>query len=174
MFTSLKEQSLYNALAGFCWGVGCILGPVIGGCICGQQCHMAMGILHQSGFSCCLGPNLHLLLPPLRSKSYSISEGKWKKVYWLGAFLMVTLICLFTIVLSFAGSTWRWQSGGSITLWVLFGLSLIAFSLQQTFTIFTTEEHRLFPVQFLKSRTLTLFYFGTAAGGTGLFLTIIF
>jgi hypothetical protein len=78
------------------------------------------------------------------------------------------------IALSFAGSTWRWQSGGTIALWVLFGLSLIAFAIQQTFTIFTTEEHRLFPVQFLKSRSLILIYFGTAATGASLFMPIYF
>ena len=30
-FTSAKEAPLYNALIGMSWGIGAILGPVIGG-----------------------------------------------------------------------------------------------------------------------------------------------
>jgi MFS family permease len=30
-FTTKTEAPLYNALTGLSWGVGCILGPVIGG-----------------------------------------------------------------------------------------------------------------------------------------------
>lgn len=30
-FTSAKESTLYNALIGMCWGIGAILGPVVGG-----------------------------------------------------------------------------------------------------------------------------------------------
>lgn len=30
-FTTPTEAPLYNALTGLSWGVGCILGPVIGG-----------------------------------------------------------------------------------------------------------------------------------------------
>lgn len=30
-FTAPKEATIYNALTGLSWGVGCILGPVVGG-----------------------------------------------------------------------------------------------------------------------------------------------
>ncbi|KIM94455.1 hypothetical protein OIDMADRAFT_45814 [Oidiodendron maius Zn] len=174
MFTSLKERSLYNALAGFCWGVGCILGPVIGGAFADSNATWRWAFYINLVLAAVSAPIYIFCFPRCDPHPNLIAKEKWKKVDWLGAFLMMTLICLLTIVLSFAGSTWRWQSGGSIALWVLFGLSLIAFSLQQTFAIFTTEEHRLFPVQFLKSRTLILFYFGTEAAGTGLFITIYY
>ena len=102
------------------------------------------------------------------------AKDKWRKVDLVGGFLMAAFISLLMVVLSFAGSAWRWQSGGTIALWVLFGLSLIAFAVQQTFTIFTTEEHRLFPIQFLKSRSLMLIYAATSAAGAGLFMPIYY
>lgn len=90
---------------------------------------------------------------------------KFKEIDWVGAALYAATIVLFMIVLTFSGSTFSWTSGGSIGLWVAFGVCLIAFVLQQGFKLFTSEEHRIFPVRFLKSRTLVLLYIGTGAAG---------
>jgi hypothetical protein len=82
------------------------------------------------------------------------------------------------IVVTFGGSTFAWDSGASIALWVVFGVFLIAFIVQQYFQIFTTNEHRIFPVHFLKSRTLVLLYVATAgaaaAQATTLYYTPLF
>jgi hypothetical protein len=67
------------------------------------------------------------------------------------------------IAVSFGGSTYAWDSGASIALWVVFGVCFISYVLQQYFMIFTSDEHRIFPVHFLKSRSLILLY--TATGG---------
>lgn len=88
---------------------------------------------------------------------------KLKEIDWIGAALYAATVVLFMIVLTFSGSTFAWKSGGSIALWVAFGVCLIAFVLQQGCKIFTSEEHRIFPVHFLKSRTLVLLYIGTGA-----------
>jgi hypothetical protein len=71
---------------------------------------------------------------------------------------------LFIVVVCFSGSTYAWSSSQSITLWAIFGACLIAFILQQAFSIFTTQENRIFPVHFLKSRTLVLLFFATGSG----------
>jgi hypothetical protein len=78
------------------------------------------------------------------------------------------------IVLTFSGSTWRWNSAGPITLWVLFGLSVTSYVLQQSFSILTTPERRLFPVHFTRSRTLMLLYFTTAASATAMSVDIYY
>ena len=78
------------------------------------------------------------------------------------------------IVLSYAGAAWKWNSGGVITLWVVFGISLITYVVQQTFSIFTTEKTRLFPVQFVRRRSFVLQYFGTAAAAAGLFVPVYY
>lgn len=69
------------------------------------------------------------------------------------------------LVLTFGGSTFAWNSPGSIVLWVLFGICLISFILQQGLKLFTSEEHRIFPVHFLRSRTMVLLYIATGAAG---------
>jgi hypothetical protein len=67
------------------------------------------------------------------------------------------------IAVTFGGSTYPWDSGASIALWVVFGVCLISYLLQQYFALSTTYENRIFPVHFLKSRSLILLY--TATGG---------
>lgn len=66
------------------------------------------------------------------------------------------------IAATFGGSTYAWNSGSSIALWVVFGVCLVSYVAQQYFAWFTTTERRIFPVHFLKSRTLVLLYVGTA------------
>ena len=78
------------------------------------------------------------------------------------------------VVLTFSGSTWRWNTSGPIALWVLCGLSTISYVLQQSFAILTTPERRLFPVHFTRSRTLMLLYLTTAASASAMAVSIYY
>lgn len=69
------------------------------------------------------------------------------------------------VVVTFGGSTVAWNSATSIVLWVIFGVCLVALVLQQGIKIFTDDEHRIFPMHFLKSRTLVLLYIATGSVG---------
>jgi hypothetical protein len=81
---------------------------------------------------------------------------------------------IFIVVVSFSGSVYAWGSGPSIALWVVFGACLIAFILQQAFAIFTTTENRIFPVHFLKSRSLVLLFVVTGSGSAAFSITLYY
>lgn len=78
------------------------------------------------------------------------------------------------VTLSFCGSTFAWDSAGSIALWVVWGVCLIAYVVQQAFSIFTTDENRIFPVHFLRSRTLVLLYVATGGAGAAQAITLYY
>lgn len=99
---------------------------------------------------------------------------KISQIDWLGAVLNVLVFILFQVVLILSGSTWRWLSGRNIALWVVFGICLVAYILQQVYCIFTTPEHRLFPIQLLRHRIYVLLYIATACSATTTFLTIYY
>jgi hypothetical protein len=99
---------------------------------------------------------------------------KLAQIDWAGAFLNASTFVLFILVLAFQGPIWSWSSGGAIALWLLFGASLILYGVQQRFTILTTVERRLFPVDFLKSRTMLLAYFTTAASAATTAVTLYY
>jgi hypothetical protein len=113
-------------------------------------------------------------LPKFNAQPRIPGLEKLKHIDWLGAFLNAGTFCLFMVVLTFAGSTWSWDSAGPIALWVVFGVFLISYALQATFSITTTPERRLFPVQFLRSRTMILLYVCTAAAATALAVAIYY
>lgn len=65
-------------------------------------------------------------------------------------------------------------SGQIITLLTLSGILFSLLGIQQTYSIFTTYEHRLFPVQFLKSRILLILFIQSASSGGAVFIPIYF
>jgi hypothetical protein len=168
IFTSPKERPLYNAAIGLCWGAGAILGPLIGGGFAVSNATWRWAFYINLPLAALTAPIFIFLVPKYNPKADVPAMTKLKQIDWVGAALNAAVFTLFQIVLTFSGSTWNWDSAGPIALWVVFGVCLILYGLQQFFSIFTTPETRLFPVQFLKSRTMLLLYFGTAAAATGL------
>ncbi len=99
-------------------------------------------------------------------------KAKLASIDWLSAVLIAATFVLFMVVLTFAGSSWAWDSPTIIILWVFFGLAFIFFALQSYFSFFT--NNRLYPVQFLKRRTMVLLYLCTASSATGLGVTVYY
>lgn len=118
---------------------------------------------------------IYIFVTPKFNAQPTVSgREKLAHIDWIEAFLNAGTFCLFMVVLTFAGSTWPWNSAGPIILWVLFGVFVISYALQSTFSISTTPGRRLFPVQFLRSRTMILLYFTTAATAASLAVTIYY
>lgn len=97
-----------------------------------------------------------------------------KSTDWVGAVLNALVFVLFMLVLTFGGATWAWGSGPTIAVWVVWGVSLMLFILQQAFFTFTDAETRLFPLHLLKSRALVLVCVGTATSATAVASTIYY
>jgi hypothetical protein len=76
------------------------------------------------------------------------------------------------IAVSFGGSTFAWISGASVALWVVFGVCLICFVFQQW--VLVTPNKRIFPVLFLRSRTMLLLYLTTAASSSAMCTTLYY
>lgn len=84
---------------------------------------------------------------------------------------------LFTtgfIAISFGGTIWAWNSAASIALFIVSGILIIFFFLQQIFSIGTTPEKRLFPINFLKSRILVIMFVATACATSTVFIPVYF
>ena len=95
--------------------------------------------------------------------------NKLKVFDWVGSLLIAAVYITYTLALTFGGAQWAWGNYRFIVMIVFFGIILIGFITQQYFAIFTTKERRIFPGQFLRSRTLILIFFTTASTITTLF-----
>ncbi|KAL6904237.1 major facilitator superfamily domain-containing protein [Trichoderma evansii] len=163
IFSTKKEISLYNALAGLSWGIGAILGPVIGGAFSASSATWRWAFYINLPLAALFAPIYFFIFPSFNQRKDLSLVAKLQEIDWIGAVLNGAFFVLFMIAVTFGGSTFQWSSGSAIGLWVVWGVCLLTYVLQQCFSILTTPERRIFPLHFLKSRALVLLYITTAA-----------
>ncbi|KAF2261402.1 MFS general substrate transporter [Lojkania enalia] len=127
-----EERSFYMALIGSCWGIGAILGPVIGRAF-----------------------YINLIISALSAPAY---------VFYLPSIYPSQGV----------GGQWEWDDGRAIATFVVFGVTLVAYVLQQAFALFTNKAHRSFPAHLLRERTQVLLYIETSASITTLYVAMYF
>lgn len=174
IITVEKERGLYMALIAVFWGLGCVLGPLIGGAFAVSAAtwrwafyiNLVIGAVSAPAFILCL-PSI-CLMPDVsrREKLASIDFVG----FVLGAGMWVSFLLAFTM----AGGQWPWNDGRTIATFVVFGVLLALYALQQYFAIFTTPARRAFPGHLLRDRTQVLLYAVTAAGTTSVFVIVYY
>jgi hypothetical protein len=97
-----------------------------------------------------------------------------KRLDWIGVLLNAGLYTSFVLALTFGGTIWSWGDGRTIGTFVACGVILILFALQPFFAVFTTPERRLFPIEFLASRSMILLHIGTACSTTAAFIAMYY
>ena len=172
--TSPKERGTYITLIGFTWGIGAVLGPVIGGAFSISAATWRWAFYINLVVGAAMGPIYVFCLPPLHPiKGVSI-RSRISNLDFVGFVLNSALWVMFTIPLTMAGGQWGWNDGRTIASFVVFGVILVVYALQQYLAIFTTTETRAFPIHLLKSRTQVLLFIGTSANITTLFVVVYF
>jgi hypothetical protein len=124
----------------------------------------------------CIGgacaPVYLFLLPNIDPRPGAKFLQRAKEVDYLGAVLIVGAFVSGVMAVSFGGVTYAWNSGKIIGLFICSGLLFIIFGLQQAYSIFTTPSRRIFPISFIRSRTMLILFCMTACGGTAIFIPI--
>ncbi|KAI0429516.1 major facilitator superfamily domain-containing protein [Xylaria sp. FL1042] len=174
IMTSEKERGFYLSLVGAFWGLGAVLGPVIGGAFSESSATWRWAFYINLPIGALTIPPFLLWLPsfhPLQGVSV------WKRLVTLdivGFILGAGTWVSFLLALTMAGGPWPWKDGRSIATFIVFGVILSVYALQQYFAIFTTPARRLFPGHLLRDRTQVLLYAVTAAGTTSLFVVVYY
>jgi MFS family permease len=172
--TGPKERSIYIAGCALVWGVGCVLGPVIGGSLADSGAGWRWAFYINLLIFAAASPVIVFILEPYNPDPNSTLGEKLKRMDWVGIVLNAGMYTTFVMAFTFGGAQWSWKDGRTIAMIVVFGVLLILFAIQQTFAIFTTPEARIFPVDFLKSKALVLQYIAMSATATALFIPIYY
>jgi MFS family permease len=172
--TGPAERSIYIAGCALIWGIGCILGPVIGGSLADSSATWRWAFYINLIIFGASTPVIIFILKPNDPAPDSTLGEKLKHMDWIGAVLNAGIFTTFVMAFTFGGAVWPWDDGRTIATIVVFGVLVILFAIQQTYTIFTTREDRIFPIDFLKSRDLVLQYIAMSATATGLFIPIYY
>ncbi|KAH8690350.1 major facilitator superfamily domain-containing protein [Phaeosphaeriaceae sp. PMI808] len=163
IFPAPGQRPLYTALISAFWGLGAVLGPVIGGGFAQSKATWRWAFYINLVLAAVTAPIYIYWFPRHGAHRHEKILPRIKNLDWLGALLNAAMYALFITACTYSGSQWLWNSGSVITLWVMTVVTTILFVLQQWTAFLTTKEDRIFPVWCLKSRTLLLLYIGTAA-----------
>ncbi|KAF7945569.1 hypothetical protein EAE96_010336 [Botrytis aclada] len=170
--TTIHERPLYIGGTGMTWGLGTVIGPIIGGAFVDSSAGWRWAFYINLCIGAACAPIYIFLIP-----NYDPCPGvpflhRAKEVDYLGAILIIGAFVSGVMAVSFGGVTYPWNSGKIIGLFVCSGILFIIFGIQQVFTIFTTTSRINFPIEFLKSRTMLILFAMTSAGGTAIFIPI--
>ncbi|KIM94421.1 hypothetical protein OIDMADRAFT_45798 [Oidiodendron maius Zn] len=171
--TTTRERPAYMGGTGVVWGTGTILGPVIGGAFADSSATWRWAFYINLVVFGLLSPAF-LFIPTFQPQPGIPILTKLKQLDWVGAVLNSGLYTSFVIALTFGGTTWAWNSGRTIGTLTACVVILIVFIVQQFFAIFTTPEHRLFPIEFVASRTMVILRITTACASTAMFITLYY
>lgn len=174
VMTEEKERGFYMSLIGVFWGLGAVLGPLIGGAFSdsGATWRWAFYInLVIGGIS---APAFLFYLPSIHPVHGLSIRARLAPIDFVGLLLGAGVWASFLLAFTMAGGQWPWDDGRTITMFVVFGVLLLVYVLQQYFAIFTTPSRRAFPGHLLRDRTQVLLYVVTAAGTTTLFVVVYY
>ncbi|RFU78374.1 hypothetical protein TARUN_3896 [Trichoderma arundinaceum] len=172
--TSRTERGTYISLIAFCWGAGAVLGPVVGGLFSVSSATWRWAFYINLVIGAVTAPIYLFFLPPIHlMKGVSIRD-RVTQLDFVGFILGAGVWVAFTMAATMAGGQWPWNDGRTIATWVVFGVVLVAYVLQQYFTILTTRQNRSFPGHLLRSRTQILLFVVTASSITSQFVVIYY
>ena len=134
--------------------------------------HLLMFLAVFIGALC--APVYLLILPTFDPRPGVPLKKRLIELDYLGTLLMIGACVSGVMAINFGGSIYAWNSGQTIACFVVSGVLFIAFGLQQSFCILTTEETRIFPCQFLKNKTLIILFMQMSASVTVFFVPIYF
>lgn len=174
VMTTEKERGLYMSLIAMFWGLGAVLGPVIGGAFSVSSATWRWAFYINLVIGAVSAPAFIFYLPAIHPMKGVSIRTRIASIDFVGLILGAGVWTSFLLAFTMAGSQWPWKNGRTIATFVVFGVVLVLYIVQQTFSIFTSPAKRAFPVHLLRDRTQVLLYIGTAAGTTSLFVVVYY
>ncbi|POS86687.1 hypothetical protein EPUL_001834 [Erysiphe pulchra] len=170
--TTIKERPLYISFTGLVWGIGTVLGPIVGGAFSvsagGWRWSFYINLI--IGLAC--APIYVFLIPKWHPRPGVSFSERVREMDYVGAVLTIGALFSGVMPISFGGVEYAWSSPEIISMFVCSGVLFIILGIQQVYTIFTTKENRVIPLEFFQSRSMLILFGCTAAGGGVAFLAI--
>ncbi|KAH8650816.1 major facilitator superfamily domain-containing protein [Tricladium varicosporioides] len=174
VLTTAKERGTFITLIGFFWGLGAVLGLAVGGAFSVSSATWRWGFYINLAIGGAMAPIFLLAIPSLSPlKSVPLIE-RMKKLGILGYILSAGICVSFTMAFIMTGGQWSWNNGRTISVIVICGILILAFTLQQYFAVLTITNTRSFLVHLLTSRSQLLLYVSTSANIVTLWVVVFF
>lgn len=127
--------------SGLVWGLGTVLGPVVGGSF--EKVNWRWAFYINLIIGGLLMPVWLFMLPSFHpTKDVPLSQ-RAKGFDTVGAILSIGAFVTTIMPINFGGTVYQWKSGTIIALFVVAGVLWIGFGVQQTLTLWTSAENRV-------------------------------
>ncbi|KAJ6125639.1 hypothetical protein N7471_012956 [Penicillium samsonianum] len=163
--TTIAERPIYISCTGLTWGLGIVLGPVIGGAFSESSVGWRWAFYINLFIGAVCAPVYIFLIPSKDPRPGASAKERVSELDYAGIVLQAGLLTALILAINMGGIVYPWNSGRIIAMFVVFGVLWILLGFQQVLAIGTTVPQRIIPVQFLKSRTVLLLFGTSAAGG---------
>ncbi len=174
ILTDEKERPAYLGVTGVTWGLGTVLGPIVGGAFTVTSATWRWAFYINLCIAGVCAPAYLFLIPSLNPKPETCLRKKFSKIDFMGTLLIVGVLVTGLMAISFGGVVYTWNSGRIIALFAISGVLIIVFWIQQIYCIGTTQETRTFPIQFLRNKELVLLFSAEACASTLTYIPIYF
>ncbi|TLD09734.1 hypothetical protein PspLS_11378 [Pyricularia sp. CBS 133598] len=172
--TSEVERPRYLSMTGFFWGIGTVLGPVVGGAFAESAATWRFAFYINLIVGAVMAPIYIFILPDYHPQPGVPLLERLAQIDYLGALLSACAFLCLMMGMNFGGVLWAWNDGRSIALFVLAVVIFVAWVLQQVFLFRTTFEYRMFPMHFFKNRTMVLIFIIMLFSTFGGFISIYY
>jgi len=148
-------------------GIGTVLGPIIGGAFTQSSAGWRWAFYINLCIGGAAAPVLLFLLPTYDPKPQTTHLNRWREMDFVGAIILIGAFISGVMAIGFGGILYAWNSGQIIACFVLSFVLFVVFAVQQELAIFTTPARRIFPVQFLRHRTMLILFAETSCAACG-------
>ncbi|KAI1404102.1 major facilitator superfamily transporter [Hypoxylon fuscum] len=169
--TADHERPAYISLCGLVWGVGTVIGPIIGGAF--QRVNWRWAFYINLIIGGVFIPAYLFVLPSFDPLPKSMSLTQRAKNYdFLGTLLFIGSNLCLILAMNFGGVLYPWNSASIIVFFVVGGCGLVAFAIQQRFSWLTTPVDRIFPAQLLHIKEANLLFICSVCTNAAVFIPI--
>ena len=150
LMTSNRERPLYFSGIIAIWGIGSVIGPVIGGAFAESSATWRWAFYINLPVAAVFIPGFLFCIPSINpSPTLSVTQ-KLRTQDWVGITIFEGGSACYAMAITFGGIVYSFSSGQEIALWVMTGVLLVTFILVVIYHPFVAKEHRLYPGHFHK------------------------
>lgn len=154
--------------SGLVFGAGIVCGPIVGGAFAQSSATWRWGFYLNLVVGALFAPVYLFLLPSFDPRGEQCLRSRLRELDFAGAVVSIGVLVCMIMAINFGGALYPWNSGQIIALFVVAGVLLCTFALQQRFAILVTDPaNRIFPTNLLMDKEAVLLFVLSSAANAG-------
>jgi len=174
LFSDLPESEEEQKLNSNQQGSGTVLGPIIGGAFTSSSAGWRWAFYINLVIAAVCAPVYLFQIPSIQPRPGASITARIREIDIIGTVLLAAVYVSGLMAISFGGVLYNWDSGRIIALFVVSGILIITFLVQQTWSLGTTIERRAFPLHFLRNRALVIVFILECCASTLTYVPVYF